>query len=189
MGDAGNDQLMRDRHGHAQFGGDLTQPRTPEPMHFNGDPHALGQFGKSRLQPGQFIPRKDDLLRRGLVGGQTLEGDLTIRSENFAVPARPPQPIYRQIADNPGKIAAGTRQLLFSGHLAKSHIGFLHHVFRMITIACDATRIADEVSALLFKLLVLKPGPPHINRLARSDLPPGRRLTDTRDKLRMVCNQ
>ena len=41
MGHACDDQLMRDRNGHTQFGGDLPQLRSAEPVHFNRDPDAL----------------------------------------------------------------------------------------------------------------------------------------------------
>ncbi|MNE96762.1 hypothetical protein D3C80_1950060 [compost metagenome] len=87
MGDACHDQLMRDRNGHAQFGGDLPQLRSPEPVHFNRDTDALGQFGQGGLQSRQFTARKDDLFRRGLVCGQPVESDLTIRSKNLDLPA------------------------------------------------------------------------------------------------------
>jgi hypothetical protein len=36
----------------------------------------------------------------------------------------------------------------------------------MVPVARDPTRIANKVAALFFKLLVLKPGPPHLDRLA-----------------------
>jgi hypothetical protein len=37
----------------------------------------------------------------------------------------------------------------------------------MVPVARDPTRIANKVAALLFKLRVLKPGPPHLDRPAR----------------------
>jgi len=187
MGDAGDDELMRNRNRHPQFSRNLTQLRSTEPMHFNCDPHALGQLRKCSLQPGQVITRKDDLFRRGLVGGKIIEDGLAIRGENLIIATRTPQPINRQITDDPRKIAAGACQMLLSGHLAKPQVGFLHHIFRMIPAAGDPTRIADKVAALFLKLFVLKPGPPHLDRLARQR-PRGDSSICTRRNLRMTCN-